>query len=552
MEALRYLLLAVGVGLFGGAGILLVYDLFLVERWGRFFSRGKRKDERDAGTSLFAEGGSPTGAPGGAAGSTGSPSGGAIDEDNRGLGARETRAGNFVAAPFRRPVRWGLAGRLVACGVVAILVGESFVVVPDGTAGVRVSELWGVRPGTLYPGLHWVTPLVDSVAIYDTREQVYTTVASESAKATDAKTGRDGGAGRDGGTNADGGGAMGGIGADGTRGDGSQSAKAGGADVLTVQAREGLNIGLAVTVRYRLDARDLVAIHRNLPRPVGAQVVGPVVSAIYRQLAPTYLTREIFATRREELRSKAAELIVARLATDGILVREVLLRDLVLPAEYAKGLEGLLLKEQENERLGTEQEIKAKEVKIAELEGEAQKARDVKAAEAAAQVHVLQAKSESDAMQYTLPLKQKQIEQSKLEAQARKESTLQNAEAAAQAKVIDSKAEVERQKNLSEAEANRIRVTAAADSERMKFEASVLKSNPMLIQKIIAERLSDKLQIMMVPIDGKNFFANDVMRSAFSGVAASKDNGAEDDSGDSPAANPTSTTTAQRKVPRQQ
>src|SRR5258708_237716 len=119
-------------------------------------------------------------------------------------------------------------------------------------------------------------------------------------------------------------------------------------------------------------------------------------------------------------------------------------------------------------------------------------------------------------MQYTLPLKQKQIEQSKLEAQARKEATLQNAEAAAQAKIIDSKAELERQKNLSDAEANRIRVTAAADAERMKFEAAVLKSNPMLIQKIIAERLSDKLQIMMVPIDGKNFFANDVLRAAFS------------------------------------
>jgi regulator of protease activity HflC (stomatin/prohibitin superfamily) len=549
MEALRYLLLVVGVGLFGGAGILLVYDLFLMERWRRSFSPAKREDGRDVGTSLFGEAGSPTGAIGGAAGSTGSASGDAIRGDNRGSGARETGAGNFVAAPFRRSVRWGLAGRLVACGVVAILVAESFAVVPDGAAGVRVSELWGVRPGTLYPGLHWLTPLVDSVAIYDTREQVYTTVASETA---DARTGRDGAAGRDAGTNADGRGAIGGIGVAGTRGDGPQPAKAGGADVLTVQAREGLNIGLAVTVRYRLDARDLPAIHRNLPRPVGEQVVGPVVSAIYRQLAPTYLTREIFATRREELRSKAAELIVARLATDGILVREVLLRDLVLPAEYAKGLEGLLLKEQENERLGTEQEIKAKEVKIAELEGEAQKARDVKAAEAAAQVHVLQAKSESDAMQYTLPLKQKQIEQSKLEAQARKESTLQNAEAAAQAKVIDSKAEVERQKNLSEAEANRIRVTAAADSERMKFEASVLKSNPMLIQKIIAERLSDKLQIMMVPIDGKNFFANDVMRSAFSGVAGSKDNGAEEDSGDSPAANPASTTTAQRKVPRRQ
>jgi regulator of protease activity HflC (stomatin/prohibitin superfamily) len=156
----------------------------------------------------------------------------------------------------------------------------------------------------------------------------------------------------------------------------------------------------------------------------------------------------------------------------------------------------------------------------------------VKQAEGQAAVRVLQAKAEADAMQYTLPLKQKQIEQTKLEAEARKEATLQNAEAAAQAKIIDSKAEVERQRNLSEAEANRIRVTAAADSERMKFEAAVLKQNPMLIQKIIAERLSDKLQIMMVPMDGKNFFASDVLRSAFSGVTNGNNNAASDDAAD--------------------
>jgi hypothetical protein len=137
----------------------------------------------------------------------------------------------------------------------------------------------------------------------------------------------------------------------------------------------------------------------------------------------------------------------------------------------------------------------------------------VKNAEAQAEVRVLQAKAESDAMQYTLPLKQKQIEQSKLEAEARKEATVKGAEAAAQAKVIDSKAEQERRNLLAEAEANRIRVTAAADAERMKSEAAVLKQNPLLINKIVAERLSDKLQIMMVPADGKFFFANDVLRS---------------------------------------
>jgi len=463
MVALKYLLMLVGAGLFGSAGALVAYDIYLSEQLRRLLSRNKTDES----------GGEEVGA---------------------------------LARRPLRPVRWRLALQLAAAGALALLIMETNVVIPDGAAGVRVSEIWGARPGTLYPGVHLVTPLVDSVAIYDTREQVYSTLAAENPKEK--------------------------------------------GDVLTVQTREGLIIGLAVSVRYRLDPRRLDSIHTNLPQPVGEQVVAPVVSTIYRQLAPNYITREIFATKREELRTKAAEAITSRLASDGIIVREVLLRDLQLPAEYAKGLEGLLLKEQENERLETEQEIKGKQVKIAGLEADAQKARDVKQAEAQAQVRVLQAKAEADAMQYTLPLKQKQIEQTKLEAQARKESTLQNAEAAAQAKVIDSKAEVERQRNLSEAEANRIRVTAAADAERMKFEASVLKSNPMLIQKIIAERLSDKLQIMMVPMDGKNFFANDVMRSAFSGVTSGKDSGSSDENPDDPAPPATATATAQRKQPR--
>jgi len=172
----------------------------------------------------------------------------------------------------------------------------------------------------------------------------------------------------------------------------------------------------------------------------------------------------------------------------------------------------LLLKEQENDRMGVETELKRKEVRIAELEAEAMKARQVKQAEGEARVRVLRAKSESDAMKYTLPLKQKQIEQSRLEAQARKEATIQNAEGEAQAKVIDSKAEGERRQLLAAAEADRIRITAAADAERLESEAAVLKDNPLLINKIVAERLSDKLQIMMVPADGKFFFANDVLR----------------------------------------
>ena len=55
---------------------------------------------------------------------------------------------------------------------------------------------------------------------------------------------------------------------------------------------------------------------------------------------------------------------------------------------------------------------------------------------------------------------------------------------------------------------------ASADAERMKSEAAMLNESPLLINKIIAERLSDKIQLMMVPSDGKFFFANDVFKAA--------------------------------------
>jgi regulator of protease activity HflC (stomatin/prohibitin superfamily) len=389
-------------------------------------------------------------------------------------------SGRLEVAATPVVLRWrtSLALAMLAWG--PLLLAFSIVVVPSGTAGVRVSQMSGAKQGTLYPGAHLVWPLIEDVVLFDTRDQIFTTGMSEDESPASTKA--------------------------------STKAPPLNAQPLNVQAKEGLTLGLAITVRYRLDARRLDYIEGNLPRPVEKEIVPPTVASAWREIVPNYTVRDVFSAKRDEVRQKAAELITRRLAGDGIVVKEVMLRDIQLPPEYAEGLQALLLKEQENDRMGVETELKRKEVRIAELEAEAMKARQVKQAEGEARVRVLRAKSESDAMKYTLPLKQKQIEQSRLEAQARKEATIQNAEGEAQAKVIDSKAEGERRQLLAAAEADRIRITAAADAERLKSEASVLKDNPLLINKIVAERLSDKLQIMMVPADGKFFFANDVLR----------------------------------------
>jgi regulator of protease activity HflC (stomatin/prohibitin superfamily) len=356
---------------------------------------------------------------------------------------------------------------------VPLLVAASIVVVPSGMGGVRISQMRGTLPGTLYPGLHIVTPLVDSVQLFDLRDHVFTAGLMEQGPKKEP------------------------VPAD-----------------LNVQSLEGLNIGLGVTVRYRLDPNKLASVQAHLPQPPDKELVPPIVASAWRELTPQYTVKEIFSTKREEVRTRAAEIITRKLAGDGIIVEEVMLSDIQLPGEYARGLEGLLLKEQQDDQMGVDTDIQQKQVRIAELQAEAQAAQKVKEAEGDAQAKVVEARGESDAMQYTLPLKQKQIEQSKLEAEARKESTIETADADAQAKIIDSKAELERRNLLAEAEANRIKLVSAADAVRMTSEAELLNKSPLLINKIVAERLSDKIQVVMVPSDGKFFFASDVFRSA--------------------------------------
>ena len=407
-------------------------------------------------------------------------------------GTGEDVAPELVDDP--QPVRWRISMALGVVACLPLLIAMSIVVVPSGMGGVCISDTRGTLPGTLYSGVHFIAPLGEHVQMFDLRDQIFATQMPGEAKSASSVKGQ-----------------------------------VPVTESMMVQSKEGLTIGLAIAVRYRLDPRRLDYVQSHLPQPIEKELVPPIVDSAWRELAPNYTVREIFSSKREEVRRLAAETITKKLGADGILVNEVMLRDIQLPPEYAKGLEDLLEKEQKDDQMSVETEMQRKQVTIAELEAEAQKVQKVKQAEADAQSKVVEAKGEADAMQYTLPLKEKQIEQSRLEAEARKESTIKNAEAQGEAKVIDSKAELQRRNMLADAEANRIKVVAVADAERERREAEVLKQSPLMINKIIAERLSDKIQVMMVPSDGKFFFANDVFRGFNASPAMQQEMGGEDD-----------------------
>jgi hypothetical protein len=106
MLALKYLLMLLGVGLFGSAAALVVYDVYVSERLRRLIKRNAN-GESDVPVTL-------------------------------------------PPLPLAS-VRWKLAQQLAAAAILPVLLALSIVVIPDGSAGVRISQISGARPGTLYP-----------------------------------------------------------------------------------------------------------------------------------------------------------------------------------------------------------------------------------------------------------------------------------------------------------------------------------------------------------------------------------------------------------------
>ena len=70
---------------------------------------------------------------------------------------------------------------MAALGLLPLLLGLSIQVVPAEMAGVRVSQISGTLPGTLYAGFHLVVPLVQTVQIYNVRDQIFETTLGEKA-----------------------------------------------------------------------------------------------------------------------------------------------------------------------------------------------------------------------------------------------------------------------------------------------------------------------------------------------------------------------------------
>ena len=353
--------------------------------------------------------------------------------------------------PRPQTVRWMAVLTLVAGAGVVVYRNPPVHHLGQGELGVRMNQFTGVA-SQWRNGSVWVLPGLHSMRVLSLRDQSYSPQAMRQAS--------------------------------------------GGAPLQSV---EGLSFGLDLSVRYALDPTSAAVAAGSLPDDVEADIVAPAVQGLVYKVFARYTVREIFSSKRAEIAQTIESELRARLAADGVLLRRVQIGKVDLPAEYRRGMDSLLAEELASEKMRYTLELKDKRVKETELDAAADKVRREVAAEAAAREQVIAARAQEEAMKHVLPFKQRQIEQRQLEAEAERVARVKAAEGAAQARRIEANGEADARQKLAEAEAYRMDRIGKVNAEQMAREGALVTRHPLLIQKTLADKLSDKIQVIIAP-----------------------------------------------------
>ncbi len=281
-----------------------------------------------------------------------------------------------------------------------------------------------------------------------------------------------------------------------------------------LQTVEGLSIGVELSIRYALDAEQLSKTVLSLPDDIDGQRVEPLVQGVIYPVLSRYSVREIFSTKRPEVQQSITDELEPLMQADGLLLRSVMLGNIDLPADYRAGMDRMLAAELQNEQMKFTLQLKEKEVKQSELQAEADKVRREKQAEASAREQVIAARAQEEAMRHVLPFKQQQIEQRKLEAEADKLARVKKAEALATARKIEAAGEAESRQLLADAEAYRLEQLGRVASAQLERDGALIDRYPLMIQKTLADKLSDKVQVIIAPPPADGGFIGNTLLSA--------------------------------------
>ncbi len=203
---------------------------------------------------------------------------------------------------FSRPVK--------VVGIVLILFGLLSACIVQVDAGrVGVQSLFGkVQNGTLSSGLNFVNPLVN-VHEFDVKTQEYTmsAVHSEGEKEGD--------------------------------------------DAIRVLSGDGLEIGIDLTVLYRVDAEKAPTVYRSIGTDYTNKIIRPISRTRIRDNAVYYDAVALYSVKRNEFQQRILKEISEDFTKRGFILEQILVRNIDLPKSVKQTIESKINAEQDAQKM---------------------------------------------------------------------------------------------------------------------------------------------------------------------------------------------------------
>ncbi|HLP63007.1 prohibitin family protein [Flavobacterium sp.] len=195
-------------------------------------------------------------------------------------------------------------------GIVVILLGilsSTFKQIDAGKVGVK--SLYGrVQPDILESGLHVINPLLD-ITNFDIQTQNYTMSAIHN--------------------------------------EGDQE----GDDAIRVLSNDGLEVVIDLTVLYRVVPGDAPKILKGIGENYKDKIVRPVTRTRIRDNAVYYDAVALYSTKRNEFQQRIFKSIEDDFKKRGLVLEQLLIRNINLPASVKTTIEGKINAEQEAQKM---------------------------------------------------------------------------------------------------------------------------------------------------------------------------------------------------------
>ncbi len=195
-------------------------------------------------------------------------------------------------------------------GLIVVFLGialSSVKVINAGQVGVQV--LFGkVQDKVLESGMHFINPIME-VDTFNIRTQNYTMSAKEN------------------------------------------EGQVQGDDAVKVLSSDGLEVTIDLSVLYRVDPAKAPFILQNIGVNYQNNIVRPVTRTSLRNNAVNYQAVDLYSTKREEFQFKINKSITDNFAKNGLIVQQILVRNISLPESVRKSIESKIQAEQDAQKM---------------------------------------------------------------------------------------------------------------------------------------------------------------------------------------------------------